>query len=80
MNFYINQTIQIHNLKVSSVSNSSVLQIGSAGMIRSLSNLYNTGMFTEPAPEAVPLLPGEGEEPVSLVPLTPPIAMAPTLL
>lgn len=57
MNFYINQSIVIHNLKVGSVSNSSVLQIGSAGMIKPLSNLYNTGGFTKPAPQ-----PGEATE------------------
>lgn len=69
MNFYINQTIQINNLKVNSVSNSSVLQIGSAGMIRSLSNLYNTGGFTEPAPTITePLEPGL----LPLIPLAPP--------
>ncbi|TDL80726.1 spore germination protein GerPB [Peribacillus frigoritolerans] len=54
MNFYINQTIQINYLKVDAVSNSSVLQIGSAGMIKPLANLYNTGAFTAPAPAAVP--------------------------
>ncbi|USK34739.1 spore germination protein GerPB [Bacillus sp. F19] len=53
MNFYINQTIQINHLKVEAVSNSSVLQIGSAGIIKPLSNLYNTGAFTAPAPAAV---------------------------
>jgi spore germination protein PB len=52
VNFYICQTINIHQLKVGSVSNSSVLQIGSAGMIKPLSNLYNTGGFKEPAPQA----------------------------
>jgi spore germination protein PB len=61
MNFYINQTIQINHLKVEAVSNSSVLQIGSAGIIKPLSNLYNTGGFTAPAPAAegpfVPLAP-----------------------
>ncbi|MBP1992386.1 spore germination protein GerPB [Paenibacillus eucommiae] len=67
MNWTINQTISIQQLKVNSVSNSSVLQIGSAGMIRSLSNLYNTGGFTEPAPEI-----GTNEvNPISLVPLPP---------
>lgn len=76
MNFYINQTIQINNLRVDSVSNSSVLQIGSAGMIRSLSNLYNTGGFTEPAPEAVGPL-----DPVTpLIPLAPPAPPTPTLI
>jgi spore germination protein PB len=52
MNFYIHQTININQLKVGSVSNSSVLQIGSAGMIKPLSNLYNTGGFKGPAPQA----------------------------
>jgi len=66
MNFYINQSISIHFLKVGSVSNSSVLQIGSAGMIKSLSNLYNTGSFLGPAPEG----PSPIEGPV--VPLQPP--------
>lgn len=51
MNFYINQSICIQTLRVGSVSNSSVLQIGSAGLIKPASHLYNTGEFTEPAPE-----------------------------
>ncbi|MDA7026042.1 spore germination protein GerPB [Bacillus sp. CLL-7-23] len=50
MNFYINQTIQINYLRVEGISNSSVLQIGSAGSIKTLSNLYNTGSYTEAAP------------------------------
>ncbi|ABV61686.1 MULTISPECIES: spore germination protein GerPB [Bacillus] len=52
MNFYINQAIQINYLRVESVSNSSVLQIGSAGSIKALSNLYNTGSYVEAAPAA----------------------------
>jgi len=51
MNFYINQSICIQTLRVGSISNSSVLQIGSAGLIKPTSHLYNTGQFTEPAPE-----------------------------
>ncbi len=51
MNFYINQSICINYLRVGAVSNSSVLQIGSAGIIKPLSNLYNTGGYTQPAPE-----------------------------
>lgn len=50
-NWTIHQNIVIHQLKVGSVNNSSVLQIGTAGTIRALSNLYNTGGFTGPAPE-----------------------------
>lgn len=50
MNLVVHQSIVIHQLKVEAVQNSSVLQIGSAGIIKSLSKLYNTGGFTEPAP------------------------------
>lgn len=69
MNFHINQNIVIHNLKIESVSNSSFLQIGSAGMIKALSNLYNTGGFTEPAPQ-----PGTQAGRPFLVPLSAPRA------
>ena len=68
MNMIIHQTIMIQQLKVNSVANSSVLQIGTAGSIRSLSNLYNTGGFVEPTPEL-----GSSEvNPVALVRLPPP--------
>jgi len=65
MNFHINQNITIHNLRIEGITNSSVLQIGSAGSINSLSNLYNTGGFTEPAEEIegspfLPLIPPTG--------------------
>ncbi|WP_280771969.1 spore germination protein GerPB [Salipaludibacillus daqingensis] len=68
MNFHINQNITIYNLKVNGITNSSVLQIGSAGSINPLSNLYNTGGFMEAAPEVgeaqaepyVPLIPPTG--------------------
>lgn len=66
MNLIVHQSIVIHQLRVDSVANSSVLQIGSAGMIKGLSNLYNTGGFTGPAPTAA-----AGSE-VSLVPLPSP--------
>lgn len=48
----IHQTITIHHMRIGGISNSSVLQIGTAGLIKPLSNLYNTGGFTGPAPEA----------------------------
>ncbi|QAY66273.1 spore germination protein GerPB [Paenibacillus protaetiae] len=63
MNWTIHQTITIHQLRVESVSNSSVLQVGSAGSIRSLSQLYNSGGFSEPAPQL------GSENPLSFVPL-----------
>ncbi|KAA6453389.1 spore germination protein GerPB [Bacillus swezeyi] len=71
MNFYINQTIQINYLRVEGISNSSVLQIGSAGSIKTLANLYNTGRYAEAAPPVT----GEvfEEEPTTIfVPLTAP--------
>lgn len=63
MNLTVYQQITIHQLRVDSVSNSSVLQVGSSGSIRSLSQLYNTGGFTEPAPQL------GGENPIAFVPL-----------
>ncbi|MGG1396374.1 spore germination protein GerPB [Bacillus salipaludis] len=57
MNFYIQQSIQINFIKIGGITNSSVLQIGSAGIIKPAAYLYNTGGFTGPAPQA--LKPGE---------------------
>ncbi|KKB73415.1 MULTISPECIES: spore germination protein GerPB [Bacillus] len=67
MNFYINQTIQINYLRIEGISNSSVLQIGSAGSVKTLSNLYNTGSYTEAAPPVT----GEVPQPI-LTPLVAP--------
>ena len=50
MKFYINQSIHINNIKISTISNSSIFQIGSSGIIKSLSTLANTGKYTEEAP------------------------------
>lgn len=52
IHFHIHQSIHINLLKVGGISNSSVLQIGSAGLIKPASYLYNTGGFTKPAPLA----------------------------
>lgn len=51
MIFNIQQNIHIQSIKITSIGNSSVFQIGSAGVIKPLSQLSNTGGFTEPAPE-----------------------------
>lgn len=67
MSWTIYQTITIHQLRVESVSNSSVLQVGSAGSIRSLSQLYNTGGFAGAAPQL------GAEIPLSFVPLPNPV-------
>lgn len=51
MKFYVNQTIQINILRVNNINNSSVLQIGTAGLIKPTVSLANTGGFTEAAPK-----------------------------
>ncbi|MDP4085052.1 MAG: spore germination protein GerPB [Bacillota bacterium] len=53
MNFYIQQSIHIHFIKIGGITNSSVLQIGSAGIIKPAAYLYNTGGFIKPAPLAL---------------------------
>jgi len=72
MNFFVHQNIVIHNLKIDGISNSSVCQIGSAGIIKPLSQLYNTGGFTEPTPPAGPMPQMDREEFIPLVPLVEP--------
>ncbi|CAM3685770.1 spore germination protein GerPB [Marinicrinis lubricantis] len=63
MNLTVYQNITIHKLSVESVANSSVLQIGTAGIVKTLSNLYNTGGFTVPAPElTTPMVGSQGVE------------------
>jgi spore germination protein PB len=57
MNFYIQQSIHINFIKIGGLTNSAVLQIGSAGMIKPAAYLYNTGGFIQPAPQAIK--PGE---------------------
>lgn len=64
MNLTVYQQINIHQLKVDAVTNSSFLQVGTAGKINTLSKLYNTGGFVEPAEEIE-----EAEVELSLVPL-----------
>jgi spore germination protein PB len=70
MNLIIHQTIVIHHLKVDSVSNSSMLQIGSAGTVKTLTQLFNTGGYTGPAPEPGKPFPLKGKLPSIQVPLS----------
>ncbi|OEF99593.1 hypothetical protein BHF71_08195 [Vulcanibacillus modesticaldus] len=49
MKLIVHQSIVVYNLKVGSISNSSILQIGSSGIVNTLSKLYNTGGFSAPA-------------------------------
>ena len=51
MNYFIQQSIIIQTIKIGGISNSSVFQIGSSGIIKPTSYLYNTGGFSEAAPE-----------------------------
>lgn len=69
MNFYIQQSIHINLLKIGGITNSSVLQIGSAGMIKPVSYLFNSGGFTEPAPQAE--IGGQGTSSTLSVPAVP---------
>ncbi|MFD2042723.1 spore germination protein GerPB [Ornithinibacillus salinisoli] len=71
MYFTVHQSININMLKVGSITNSSVLQIGSTGSIQAKSELYNTGGYTEPAEEAEAL----GTTTPPIIPLTQPIAL-----
>ena len=52
MNFFVKQTIMINTIKINAIANASVLQIGSAGIIKSKSLMTNSGGFEAPAPEA----------------------------
>jgi spore germination protein PB len=67
MNMTIHQTIHIHFLKIGSITNSSVVQIGSTGSIQAQSDLQNSGGFTEIAEPAE----AETEPYAPLVPLAP---------
>jgi len=67
LEWIIHQQITIHRLEVGSVANSSILQIGSAGLIKGLAQLYNTGGFTGPAPQlSVPAPAGSPPYPAPL--------------
>lgn len=55
MNITVHQSIHINLLKVGSITNSSVLQIGSTGAIGAYSEIFNTGGYLEPAEEATPI-------------------------
>ncbi|ENQ3080505.1 spore germination protein GerPB [Bacillus sp. JJ864] len=50
MKLFVHQSIIINNLRVDSITTSSVFQIGSAGSIKTLSKFSNTGGFTQPTP------------------------------
>ncbi|MED1802542.1 spore germination protein GerPB [Brevibacillus porteri] len=80
MNFFVTQHIVINSLKIEGISNSSVCQIGSAGIIKPVSKLYNTGGYTEPAPQVGPLPTTGSEEFVPLIPLVQPSLIRPGIL
>ena len=72
-NYYIQQSIQIQFIKIGGMTNSSILQIGTCGQITTNDFLYNTGGYTEPAPEAEKISSGVNPPyPTPLVPLQSP--------
>lgn len=74
MNFFIQQSIHINFIKIGGITNSSILQIGSAGIIKAAAYLSNTGGFTKPAPSAIK--PGEVVSPTeSSLALTPAVPL-----
>ncbi|MCP3026718.1 spore germination protein GerPB [Halobacillus sp. A5] len=54
MNMTIYQTISIRYIKIGTVANSSIIQIGSSGVVQAQADLYNSGGFMEPAKEPEP--------------------------
>ncbi|MBD8003823.1 spore germination protein GerPB [Bacillus norwichensis] len=67
----VQQNIHIQMIKIGGITNSSVLQIGTSGVITPSSHLYNTGAYTGPAPAAVSEteLAEQAEQEISLIPL-----------
>ncbi|MFS0644863.1 spore germination protein GerPB [Siminovitchia sp. 179-K 8D1 HS] len=63
----VQQTIHINMIKIGGITNSSVLQIGTAGIIKPASYLFNTGGFSGPGPQAA--APELALQEVSLIPL-----------
>lgn len=51
MKLIVHQSIFINSIKIGGITQSSIFQIGSAGIIKSMTNLHNTGGFTGPARE-----------------------------
>lgn len=67
---HIQQTIHICMIKIGGMTNSSVLQIGTSGVITAASSLYNTGGYTEEAPAAQPeTVAGIAQSQISMIPL-----------
>lgn len=52
MKFYVQQSIHINILRINSMANSAIVQIGTAGSIRARSTVTNSGGFTEPVEPA----------------------------
>ncbi|PPA72369.1 spore germination protein GerPB [Jeotgalibacillus proteolyticus] len=50
----IHQQITINSVRIGSMTNSSILQIGTAGTIQSSAELMNSGKFTSAAPALLP--------------------------
>ena len=63
----VQQSIHIQMIKIGGLTNSSVFQIGTSGIITPFSQLYNTGGYTGPAPATTAV--AEASKETSFVPL-----------
>jgi spore germination protein PB len=54
MNITVYQCISVNNLKIGTISNSSVLQIGTSGRINALSHSYQTDDVPKSPPAPTP--------------------------
>ncbi|WP_422656750.1 spore germination protein GerPB [Paenibacillus sp. EC2-1] len=70
MNLSVYQCITVQQLRIGSVSNSSVLQIGTSGTIKALSHVYNTNRAESVAAEDEQG--ADQEQPQPMVPLPEP--------
>ncbi|UNK20912.1 spore germination protein GerPB [Paenibacillus sp. N3/727] len=64
MNLSVYQSITVQQLRIGTVTNSSVLQIGTSGTIKALSHVYNTGSLENSAAQ-------NGLEPEKRPPMVP---------
>ncbi|MBY3621932.1 spore gernimation protein [Acinetobacter sp. CUI P1] len=67
MNITVYQCISVNHLKIGTISNSSVLQIGTSGRINALSHSYQTGDVPKSPPAPTPAV---SDSP--FIPLPPP--------
>lgn len=67
MNLSVYQCITVQQLRIGTVTNSSVLQIGTSGSIKALSHVYNAGSL-EQSKQSTDANEQEKNEPMVLLP------------